>query len=207
MAELDFELDASSYTEATNEYEIEFKNLLLNIYSCYILIITDKILVPSNDENMIRDILLDYMKNTKVRNEDCIISGYLFEKEVDENSGRVDIKIRNVNEFLKNENHDAYYVIECKRLDGGKTLNTAYVVDGIKRFTTSYKSSKSNPYYSSYYGVNGMIGFVIKKIDVTNNISEIENDFNELEAHKLYESYHSNLKLYHLMMDFSDNII
>ena len=202
MDELDFELDASLYEKAIYDYEEEFKNLFLNIYSCYILITTDKILIPSNDENTIRDILLTYLKNTKIRHEDCIIEGYLFEKEVDENTshiaGRVDIKIRNINEFLIYEEHDAYFIIECKRLDGSKSLNDKYITEGIHRFTSKK--------YSSYYGVNGMIGFVIKKIDIDSNISRIGDFFNELEKDKLYDSNHSKLKLYHLMMDFSDNI-
>lgn len=203
MAELDFELDASFYTEAINEYEYEFRNLLLNIYSCYALIITDGKLVPENNENKIRDILLEYLKNTKMRNEACIIEGYRFDKEVDECEGRVDIKIIDINDF---ENHHAYYVIECKRLDGSSRLNTAYDNDGIKRFTTSYTSSDCQPYYSSYYGVNGMIGFIVKKINIDQNITNIGDFFDTIELNKLYDSEHSNLKLYHLMMDFSDNL-
>jgi len=203
VAELDFELDASLYSEAINEYEDEFKNLLLNIYSCYILVVTDKILVPSNDENTIRDILLRYLQNTKIRHEDCIIEGYRFDKEVDECEGRVDIKITDINDF---ENHHAYYVIECKRLDGSKRLNTAYDNDGIKRFTTSYTSPNCQPYYSSYYGGNGMIGFIVKKINIDENITNIGDFFNTIEHSKLYDSNHLNLKLYHLMMDFSDNL-
>ena len=73
--------------------------------------------------------------------------------------------------------------------------------------STSYKSDKQNPYYSSYYGVNGMIGFIVKKIEINKNISKIGEFFNLLEVDKLYESNHSELKLYHLMMDFSDNLI
>ena len=204
MEELDFELDASTYYEAPNEYELEFKNLLLNIYSCYTLMVTEKIAVPQNSENTIRDILLEYLKDTKIRNEYCLIEGYRFDKEVDEGKGRVDIKIVNINDF---EDYEAYYIIECKRLDGSKTLNDAYVNDGIKRFTTSYKSSKCQPYYSSYYGVNGMIGFVVRKIDIDKNISKIGNFFNLIKVNEFYDSNHSDLKLYHLMMDFSKNLI
>ncbi len=157
--------------------------------------VTDKKLVPSNSENKIRDILLEYLKDNKNRNEYCNINGYRFDKEVDENTGRVDIKIININDF---EEHNAYYIIECKRLDGNKTLNVAYINDGIKRFTTNH--------YSSYYGVNGMIGFIVRKIDIDKNISKIGNFFNISEANKLYGSSHANLKLYHLMMDFSGNL-
>jgi hypothetical protein len=193
-------LNASSYILSVNEYEIEFKNLLLNIYSCYILIKTNNKKIPNN-ENKIRDILLQYLKDTKVRQRDCLIEGYRFDKEVHEKEGRVDIKIISINDF---ENHDAYYIIECKRLDGTKTLNDAYNNDGIKRFTTSYKSTTSKePYYSTYYGINGMIGFVVKKIDIDANMNKIGDFFNSIEEGKLYSSTHDNLKLYHLMMDFS----
>jgi len=203
VEELEFELDASAFIEALTGYELEFKNLLLNIYSCYMLMITDKIAVPQNSENTIRDMLLEYLKDRKIRNEYCLIEGFRFDKEVDEGKGRVDIKIIDINDF---EDYEAYYIIECKRLDGSKTLNDAYVNDGIKRFTTSYKSSKSQPYYSSYYGVNGMIGFMVKEIDVDENIQKIGNFFNVIEVDKLYDSNHSNLKLYHLMMNFSKSI-
>jgi len=203
VEELEFELDASPYFEAVSEYEIEFKNLILNIYSCYLLMIIDKIVVPHNSENSIRDMLLAYLKNRKIRNEHCLIEGYRFDKEVDECEGRVDIKIIDINDF---EEYEAFYVIECKRLDGNKRLNDAYVNDGIERFTTSYKSSKCQPYYSSYYGVNGMIGFVVKKIDIDKNISKIGDFFNVLEFDKIYNSKHKDLVLYHLMMDFSKNI-
>jgi len=201
VEELEYDLDASSYIEVENIYEIEFKNLLLNIYSCYELIILDKKEVPSNDENRIRDILLEYLKNTEIRQKTCFIEGYRFDQEVDEGRGRVDIKIISINDF---ENHKAYFIIECKRLDGETPLNKDYIKHGIERFTTSYKSTDSNPYYSSYYGVNGMIGFVVRKIDIDENINKIGDFFETIENNKLYKSIHSsNLVLYHLMMDFS----
>jgi hypothetical protein len=206
VEEVVYALDASSYDEAPNEYELVFKNLILNIYSCYEYLLANSVLVPNNNENRIRDILLEYLKNKNIRTEICIISGYIFEKEVDENMGRVDIKIRDANEFIMHEEHAAYYVIECKRLDGSSTLNKAYVADGIERFTTGYKSTSESSYYSSYYGVNGMIGFIVKDINIHDNMSKIGNFFNEIERNKLYESNHANLNLYHLMMDFSDNL-
>ncbi|MBN2825873.1 MAG: hypothetical protein JXQ76_11145 [Campylobacterales bacterium] len=189
--------------DETYEYDIEFKTLMLNIYKCYLYLIENDKRVPSNDENKIRDILLEYLKDTDIRNTICSIVGYRFDKEVDENEGRVDIKIVQYNDF---ENHDAFYVIECKRLDGNSKLNNAYLADGINRFTTSYKSSKYDFYYSSYYGVNGMIGFIIKEIDIDKNIHKIGNFFDRLEKDKLYQSTHDNVKLYHLMLNFSKNI-
>ncbi len=201
MEELENNLDASIYEEAINDYELEFKNLLTKIYQCYKFIIKDKTKIPSNDENKIRDILLNYLKDTKIRQKKCLIQGYRFDKEVDENKGRVDIKIIDYNDF---ESHNAYYIIECKRLDGKSVLNKAYAKDGIERFTSSYKSKVSKPYYSSYYGVNGMIGFVVANININSNMKKIGNFFSVIEENKLYESTHKSLKLYHLMMDFSD---
>ena len=206
MEEIDNTLDASSYNEAPSQYETTFENLLLNIYSCYEYLLANSVLVPNNNENRIRDILLGYLKNKNIRTEICIISGYIFEKEVDENIGRVDIKIRDANEFIIHEEHDAYFIIECKRLDGTTGLNTAYVRDGIKRFTTNYGLARDQEYYSSYYGVNGMIGFIVKDINIDENMAKIGDFFNKIEPHKLYVSNHTNLKLYHLMMDFSDNL-
>lgn len=202
MFEID-SLDATPYLFAINEYELQFENLMLNIYSCYTYLVSNGDIVPKNDENAIRDILLNYLKDTKIRNEDCIIEGYRFDKEVDEFEGRVDIKIIDINDF---ENHDAYYVVECKRLDGRSVLNRDYVKHGINRFITSYRSSKCRPYYSSYYGVNGMIGFVIKEINIDENMHNIGDFFNQIEKDKLYDSTHDTLKLYHLMMDFSKNV-
>lgn len=196
MEEIESSLDASQYLPATTHYEAAFKQLLLNIYSCYQLMIVDNIRVPANDENTIRDRLLEYLQNTEIRQEICIISGFRFDKEVDEGTGRVDIKIININDF---EEHEAYYIIECKRLDGTGVLNRNYVAQGINRFTTNY--------YSSHYGVNGMIGFVVAHFDIDGNMRNIETFFHVLEKDKLYESIHRDLKLYHLMMDFSSNVI
>ena len=55
-------------------------------------------------------------------------------------NGRIDIRIIAKNDF---EIDDAYYTIECKRLDNqnllGETgLNAKYVKEGIKRFTIDH---------------------------------------------------------------------
>lgn len=123
-----------------------------------------------NDENRIRSILLkeylavdDIQRNSKM-------TEYRFEPETLENYdgkgnfiGRADIKVILKTDFEKN---DAYYLIECKRIDGTKTLNKKYVNDGIARFVTKK--------YSSYYGKNFMLGFVVKDIDIQKNTANIE---------------------------------
>ena len=205
-----YNLDAFDYPQASWEYERELQNLLCKISDCLYKIIEDRIDIPCNNENYIRDILLDILKDTKTRNDICLIKGYRFEKEVEENSGRADLKIININDF---EDHNAYYIIECKRLDGSGRLNKAYVEDGINRFVTSYGSTTGTSYYSSHYGVNGMIGFIVAEVNVADNIQKLKRydenlDFEELESCNIYSSRHTapegdRIKLFHLMIDFS----
>lgn len=57
--------------------------------------------------------------------------------------GRPDITVVSFDWFM---NPDAYYLIECKRINGEKDLNRKYVSDGISRFIIS-----PSPKYSSYY--------------------------------------------------------
>lgn len=201
MDELENNLDASSFAPASTNYYNEFQDLMMKIYLCYEIMVSDKVVLPSNDENGIRDILLEkYLQKRNIRNNICNIYGFRFIKEVNVNDGRVDIQIISLNEF---EEDEAFYVIECKRLDGYTKLNKDYVEHGIKRFTTNYKSTTYKYYYPSKNGINGMIGFVIKEIDIDKNMQKIGNFFNELETNKFYKSVHKNCTLLHLMMNIS----
>lgn len=200
MDELEHNLDATHFNPAVNNYQSEFQGLIARLYFCYELMLLDKIELPYNDENKIRDILLaNYLNNNELRQRFGLIN-FLFDPEVPVNSGRSDIKVQTKDTFLDT---NAFYIIECKRLDGNSTLNKAYVKDGIDRFTTNYKSENHEYYYTSHYGINGMIGFVIKNINIDNNMQKIGNFFNAIENHKLYNSNHKNCKLFHLMMDIS----
>lgn len=200
MDELEHNLDATSFNLAVNNYHSEFQDLITKIYLCYQLMLVDKAELPYNDENGIRDILLfKYLNNNELRQRYGLIN-FLFDPEVPINSGRSDIKISTNNTFIDTS---AYYVIECKRLDGEAKLNKAYIKDGINRFTTNYKSKDHKYYYPSNDGINGMIGFVIKNININDNMVKIGNFFDIIENHKLYKSNHKNCKLFHLMLDIS----
>lgn len=200
MDELEHNLDATHFNPAVNNYQSEFQDLIAGLYFCYELMLLDKIELPYNDENKIRDILLaNYLNNNELRQRFGLIN-FLFDPEVPVNSGRSDIKIQTKDTFLDT---NAFYIIECKRLDGNSTLNKAYVKDGIDRFTTNYKSENHEYYYPSNNGINGMIGFVIKNINIDNNMQKIGNFFNTIENHKLYDSNHKNCKLFHLMINIS----
>jgi len=193
-----FENDLSADSLQTPEgaySKIEFEKLLNSIYACYKEMLSNKINVPNNDENEIRDrLLFDYLNNNLLRVKFKLLD-FLFDPEVPVNSGRSDIKVQTKDTFI---NTDAYYIIECKRLDGYSTLNKEYIKNGINRFLSGK--------YPSHYRINGMIGFLVRKIDIDKNIEKIGDFFNQIEKDKLYDSNHKDLKLYHLMMDFSKNI-
>ena len=218
------QLDPSAFPGAADFYIAEFENILVGITSCYKMMIDDNISVPSNDENGIRDILLlNYLKNRAIKRK-IKLTNYRFDREImeDTTKGRVDIRIISKNDF---EIDEAYYTIECKRLDNNKTsgtsgLNGEYIKEGIMRFITEY--------YSSYYGVNGMIGFVVEQMDIPANVININgllrNTFSAANTETVlafhnfikdfkyqYYSIHKDIKdrkikLYHLMFDFSANI-
>lgn len=213
-------LDASEFFFKDDICTREFEFILSKITFCYKKMIASNKQIPLNDENGIRDILLlDYLKNLDVKTE-LNLTNYLFDRESSEinSSGRVDIRIMPVNPFISD---DAYYILECKRLDnqarqGVSGLNYKYIDKGIQRFTTGF--------YSSYFKLNAMVGFVIDSLDIHSNVEDInyllENDFKQIDTTVLltkenfidnYEFYYSSvhltkdnqdLKLYHLMFCF-----
>lgn len=200
MDELENNLDATPFISAANNYQSEFRDLMTKIYLCYELMLLNKVELPCNDENKIRDILLlNYLNDNELRQRFELIN-FLFDPEVPVNNGRSDIKVQTKDTFI---NTKAFYIIECKRLDGTSKLNKAYVNDGINRFTTNYKSENHEYYYPSNYGINGMIGFIVKNVNIDGNIQKIGNFFHTIETNKLYKSNHTGLQLFHLMMDFS----
>jgi hypothetical protein len=164
--------------------------------------------------------LYGYLKKEKYKRQ-LELTDYLFDPELPENKGRIDIRIMPINPFISDE---AYYIIECKRLDatnqnGTTGLNGEYISEGICRFVSSK--------YSSYHKTNGMIGFIIQSMDIQGNVDCINgllanqnfkaNTNLNLHPRKIkddfeysYCSTHSmgtkEIILYHLMLDFSDNI-
>ena len=118
------------------------------------------------------------------------------------------------------QERDAYFIAECKRLDGLSALNKKYVEEGIARFVAD------DPKYSSYYGTSMMIGFVVSPIDMDDNakvLEGIQNKAKDMTMHgnwqykdmtkktKRFECIYTNRKepvtLLHLFADFSTIII
>jgi len=216
------ELSASGYDYNGIFYNAEFEDLLSKVITCYNLMLADKVSL-TNDENAIRDVLLiNYLKDNLIRKK-VRLTDYLFDREVpeDRSLGRTDIKIQTLNTF---QDTSAYFIIECKRLDatnlsGRHGLNAKYIENGIYRFASTS--------YSTHYKTNGMIGFVVQALNISQNIDAINqllriefkqaNTAQELVFRKIvpnfdfsYCSKHgvgkSSIVLYHLMFDFSKNV-
>lgn len=173
-------------------YRANFEKITNYILDICELVVEDyekKQLKLPNDENRIRSIMLEEYLTKKKGTYG--MSNYRFELEVPENYdgngyhvGRVDIRILLKSDF---EKEDAYYIVECKRIDGTADLNKKYVKEGVARFVTEK--------YSSYYGRNIMLGFVVKKIDISANallIEEIQNSDFDQNMHGNFELVNSN---------------
>lgn len=222
-------LDASSFDYSRTRKDSLFELVLTKCIIVYNTILNSGISLV-NDENLIRDEFLKYLKDYdfKVKNE---LKHLTFDKEIPEITGRVDIRILPTKDEYVNDS--AYYIIECKRLNaanlkGLRGLNAEYVKNGICRFSTGY--------YSSYFGCNAMFGFLVEPVntqkDIVNNINSMLNiDFinaqgQSVNANATQQMQHENfaggysysymskhthssgneLTLYHLMFDFSNNI-
>jgi len=199
----------------------EFEFILSQICNCYQLMLVDYEVIE-NDENKIRNRLVkDYLDN-QIIVEKLNLQPYFFDIEVPQidkvydETGRSDIKIYNAIERLKNR-QSPYFIIECKRLENSNTgkgsLNWKYVKNGIERFTSRYD-------YPTFYGINGMIGFIVKPVKIDALVEAINQLLTNNENLKpglpkeknVYLSEHADhrnykIELYHLMFDFSSKIL
>ena len=168
--------------EKITGYMLEICELIVNDY-------TQRRKSLPNNENQIRSTILEeYLDNDDIR-KDYDMLDYRFTPESPENYdgqgnyiGRTDIRINLKSDFDK---HSAYYIVECKRIDGTADLNEKYVNEGIARFVTQK--------YSSYYGKNIMLGFIVKRIDIPTNILKIE----KIQNASTDSHMHGSFKLIH----------
>jgi hypothetical protein len=219
------DLNAVGYSYNAINYTKELQSILHGVYACYTLMLKDNIELP-NDENEIRNkLLLKYLRNDAIREKTGLSGNFIFDREVPEDNtkGRTDIKIQTIQTFTKSE---AYYIIECKRLDdkkpkGSSGLNAEYINEGIYRFVSKH--------YSTYHRVNAMFGFVVEQMNIRENIENLNSLLRNPKLNKCntiqeirqatfipdfdfhYSSIHNDSDnnefiLYHLMFDFSNNI-
>lgn len=214
-------IDASIFKPKQSTKKKEFEFILSAILKSHKMMLVDYETIE-NDENIIRNRLYDdYLNNQKIV-ERLDLQPYFFDIEVPKNTvykttAFSDIKVYSAGERLKNR-QSPYFIIECKRLEntntGKGTLNQKYVDNGIKRFIERED-------YPTYYGLNGMIGFLIK----SEEIDKVKDAINKLLPEKeqltqyifssenkfTYKSEHidlktKNIQIYHMILDFSSLI-
>ena len=195
-------VDVSKFKFEDEYQKNDLKYILNSIYKCYLKIIKSNITV-NNNENDIRDLFIsdEYLSNHIIKQELNIVE-FLFDKEIQTKTGRVDIRVLNMIKTMKGE-FKPYYFIECKRIKGDKTYNDYYINNGINRFIEEK--------YHTYQESNAMIGFVMKPIDIKQNSNYFSDLSNEIFIDDFEYSYVSNhitksnkkIILYHLMLDFT----
>ncbi len=222
--------NAAAFAYSHQRRDSYFESILKVCVVVYQSIISTKNV--ENDENKIRDKFIDYLQdiNFKKQHE---LKHLKFDPETRENSGRADIRVLPTKDEYVDDNE--YYLIECKRLDdkrlrGNSGLNAEYIKNGICRFV-------QDNYYSSYYGCNAMFAFVVAPLDIPLDIvrninilmrTPFLNDKKQVvnanaTQNLTYEDFANNypysyiskhkrsnkheLTLYHLMFDFSKNIV
>lgn len=202
-------LDASVFSKNSLYLDREFEFILSGVFKCYQKMLIDYTEIENNENKIRNRLYKDYLKSSTVRKA-IGLESYIFHPEVpeiDENydeSARTDIIVYNAINYVKDES--AYYIVECKRIDGTKGLNDKYVTNGINRFIDDrYPTNKS---------VNAMLGFIVKPIDIEANCLKIPGlTFYSFIPQFVftYTSTHTSINskeftLYHLMLDFTQLI-
>lgn len=159
-------LNASLFNYTQTRRDSYFEIILTKCIDVYNTIILSKVSLP-NDENTIRDEFLKYLQNLAFK-KNYELKYLKFDKETVENTGRADIRVLSTKDEYVND--EAYYTIECKRLDsknvrGTTGLNAEYIKNGICRYVCNY--------YKSYNGVCAMFGFIVSPMNITQNIDNI----------------------------------
>lgn len=227
---MDTTLNAATFVYSQTRRDSYFESIMTTCVDVYHAIIGSAIQL-ANDENTIRDEFLKYLQDMCFK-QSHELKNLKFDKETSENNGRADIRVLPTKDEYIND--EEYYIIECKRLDSHNTKGTTgliaeYVKNGICRFVSGY--------YSTYYGCNAMFGFVVEHVDMENDIvnsinsmlnvtmtndHDIDVNANVIQQMSYqdfansypysYVSTHTHVSgkeivLYHLMFDFSNNII
>ena len=217
--------NASKFAGVSAFRDNEFESLLVCCVTIYNEFIANNCKCE-NKEKSIRDVFFERLNDDNYRTIHKILLNYHFERETQENTGVLDIKVKTLNQYRSTK---AFYSIECKRLGTDKALNTEYIKNGICRFA-------NNDYYSSFFGCNAMFGFLINKVcvqtDIIDNINlkldkqykntqgkiVCANAIQKLQYYNFadgyaysYKSTHQSsskeITLYHLLFDFSNNIV
>ena len=202
-------MDTSMFEYKYEFYQEQLKGILKDISDVY-RIICEQNMIIDNDENLIRDKIGEFFENQSYKAKTTTVCEYYYDSEVrlTKTRGRVDMRFLSPNSYSI---QDAFFAIECKRIDGRSFLNKEYVKKGIRRFTTGK--------YPSALGCNAMLGFMVAPINLNETLYKINQlllpeeciqmSSNTIDGVSKLESQHTyqrNFTLYHLWIDFSQQI-
>lgn len=154
---------------ATNTLKFIVGKVLLCVEMMQMDCVRNSIKIPNREPDICNYLFSNYLNNDVVVKK-IGLDDFRFFSEVPENyvnstpRGRADLQVLNINDF---RHRSRYFIIECKRIDGNRTLNREYIDEGIRRFVYD------NPKYTSYYKINCMLGFVVRDMDISVNATEI----------------------------------
>lgn len=205
-------IDATIFQYGSQFRREQLEGIMGDCARVYELLVTNGAILKNN-ENEIRDKLAEYLEDDDYKTYSTLmVKHFQVDHEVPEGTnGRVDFRFHQVNPY---QGQRVYFIIECKRLDGGHHLNKEYVENGINRFKTSDK-------YSTRLGFNSMMGFIVKPLDVAATCGDINTHLNSDEHLKAvartttsgcfdFESsintISGSITLLHLWMDFSSMV-
>jgi len=209
-----------------------FKNLLSAVIICYQKSLLSNNAEFKNDENYIRNMLVDEYLEDSLTKEELQIENYKFIAEPASIINRKEIGYTDIMIIVKElsfSGRNNHFTFECKRLDGKTPLNSEYVKEGIHRFISEK--------YPTNLGRNGMLGFIIKPCNIDKNTQSINNliiqsgtnaeiievrnnttvhlsktniqkgfDFSYISKHQTTNDK-KPFELHHLMLDYSQNIV
>lgn len=140
--------------------------------------------LSNKEQDICNYLFCNYLNNDDVVH-DVGLDDFRFFSEVPENYvnnkpiGRVDLQVFSINDF---RHRNRYFSIECKRIDGNLTLNREYINEGMRRFVGDARK------YTSYYNVNCMFGFLVRKINTPLNVDKInkllQTDYSDIHTHE-----------------------
>jgi len=140
-------------------------------------------------------VICNYLFSNYLNNDEMMqrigLEDYIFIPETPENYvdskpvGRVDFQVFSTDRF---RHRNRYFIIECKRLDGGSDLNRKYIDKGIRRFVDI------PPKYTSHFKMNCMLGIAVKTFDFEENINNInyllEKEYPDIHVHTYLTNWH-----------------
>ena len=153
------------------DFEYAFTKIIMShLIKCCDEMIADCVasgnMLHNNEDKITNRLVEEYLNKGRNIIRYIVQAPENYNSDEDEYRGRVDIKVCALDRFFIDA-HD-YYIIECKRINGGNDLNKKYVTDGVSRFTSN------PPKYHSFRHRNMMLGYVVSSIDIPENLKVID---------------------------------